>query len=256
MNRETTGMKKRGWLAAVMGLVMPGMGQAVNGKLVKGACFFVIFLSLYVIGFRCTVMLPDRFIMFGAALTIALSLAVYLYAAVDACRCAEKSGIPFGGGSYNRWYFYLAAWLLGSVIITGAVYAHVKDSCLEPFKIPSASMEPAVLRGDRVLADKTAYDRMPPRKGDIVIFVYPDDRSKRFIKRIEALPGETVTRSDGSKVEVPHGSVFVAGDNRQGSLDSRTFGFVPLADVVAKVRQVYFSSWDGVVRWKRIGLTL
>jgi signal peptidase I len=105
-------------------------------------------------------------------------------------------------------------------------------------------------------ADKTAYRRMSPHKGDIVIFVYPDDRSKRFIKRIEALPGQNITGIDGTIETVPHGFVFVTGDNRRHSYDSRNFGFVPISDLIGKVRQVYFSSGPDGIRWSRIGLTV
>jgi signal peptidase I len=97
---------------------------------------------------------------------------------------------------------------------------------------------------------------MAPKRGDVVAFVYPDDRSKKFIKRIEALPGDTITRADGTQQVVPHGFVYVLGDNRDHSLDSRQLGFIPLGDVVAKVRQVYY--WSGVrgIVWERIGVTI
>jgi signal peptidase I len=142
------------------------------------------------------------------------------------------------------------------VLISSAVYDYVRHNFIEAFRIPSASMEPAVMKGDRVLADKTAYHRMGPKKGDIVIFVYIDDRSKRYIKRIDALPGDTITLANGVKQTVPHGSIYVLGDNREHSDDSRKFGFVPLADVIAKVRQVYYSSGEDNIRWNRIGRTL
>jgi len=71
----------------------------------------------------------------------------------------------------------------------------------------------------------------------------------------DAMPGETVRLADGSTRIVPHGSVYVLGDNREHSLDSRTFGFVPLGDITAKVRQVYFSRGEDGIRWNRIGKT-
>jgi signal peptidase I len=177
-------------------------------------------------------------------------------AIVDAYRKAgtiEASPLATG---YHRWYFYLAIWLLGFVLIPDSVLGYVKDNFIEAFKIPAGSMEPGVLKGDRVLADKTAYRRMAPKKGDIVVFFYPDDRSKFFLKRIDGLPGDTITLADGSKQTVPHGFIYVLGDNRGNSLDSRNFGFVALRDVVGKVRQVYYSSGEDGIRWSRIGAAL
>lgn len=244
------------WLAVVMALIMPGMGQIYNGELIKGISFFIIFLALYIIGFQYTVHLSDALLIAGILCTILTVLGVYVASVVQAFRRARKSPSTGGQAAYNRWYFYVAVWLLGYVLISGAVYDYVRNHYVEAFKIPSASMEPAVLRGDMVLADKTAYRRTAPKKGDIVIFVFKDDRSKRFIKRIESMPGDTVRLADGSTQTVPHGSVYVLGDNKEHSLDSRTFGFVPLGDITAKVRQVYFSRGEDGIRWNRIGKTL
>jgi signal peptidase I len=239
-----------------MGLAMPGMGQIYNGELVKGVSFFILFQTCFIVGFQYTVLLPDRWLIAGALGTIAVTVAIYALAVADAFRKAGKPDADYRPTRFNRWYFYTAVWMLGYVLISGAVYGYVRQNYMEAFKIPSASMEPAVMRGDRVLADKTAYLRMAPKKGDIVIFIYADDRSKRYMKRVEALPGDTITTADGAKLTVPHGSVYVLGDNREHSEDSRRFGFVPLGDVIAKVRQIYYSSGNGGIRWNRIGKTI
>lgn len=246
-------MKRKRWVAAAMGLSMPGMGQIYNGELIKGISIFIIFLVLHIIGFQLSVRLPDRLLLTGVLCTITVTTTIYGISVIGAYRRAGTLDVPFQPASFNRWYFYVAMWMLGCVLILNALYGYTRRNYVEAFKIPSASMEPAVIRGDRVLADKTAYDRMSPRKGDIVIFAFPDDRSKRYIKRIEALPGETIILPDGTTQTVPHGSIYVLGDNRMHSEDSRKFGFVPLSDVVAKVRQIYFSSGAGGVRWGRIG---
>jgi len=251
MPQQGTDTKRNKWLATLMGLAMPGLGQIYNGELIKGMSYFVILQVLYILGFRGTVLLPDRMLILGALCTILAVIILYAAAVIDSYRkAAEKAYEP---ASYNRWYFYVAVWLLGWVLVSGAVFGYVRDNVVQAYKIASGSMEPAVLLGDRVLADKTAYRRIAPRKGDIVTFVYPDDRSKKYIKRIEALPGETITSADGTMKEVPHGFVYVLGDNRAHSYDSREFGFVPLSDVVAKVRQVYYSSAPDEIRWSRIG---
>ena len=126
-----------------------------------------------------------------------------------------------------------------------------------------------------------------PRRGDVIVFVYPVDPSKDFIKRVIGEPGDTVEvkhkqvlingakiddtygqfvegpgdnsrltpRDNFGPVTVPPDQVFVMGDNRDRSYDSRFWGFVPLDDVRGKAFVIYWS-WDGEdrwVRWERIG---
>jgi len=249
MNQDKVDARKSRRMAVLLAFALPGLGQICNGEFLKGTSFFVIMQALILIGYQCTVLLPDRMLIFGPFFIMLAAIVLYVVAILDAYRYA-----PVGASTrFGGWYFYLAAWLVGYVIVGGAVFDFGKTNYLQAFKIPTRSMEPAVMSGDWILADKTAYRRMGPKKSDIVIFVYPDDRSKMFIKRVEALPGDTITLADGTKQEVPHGFVYVIGDSRENSLDSRHFGFVPLRDVVGKARQVYFSYGSDGIRWNRIG---
>ena len=127
---------------------------------------------------------------------------------------------------------------------------------MEAYNIVGVSMEPKVMRGDRILVDKTAYRRIPPKGGDIVVFVYPDDRSKVFVRRIAGLPGDAVKGAGGRDENVPHGQAYLLGEGGGTIIDSRTFGFVSLRDLDGKARQIYWSSGPEGVRWNRIGLTL
>jgi signal peptidase I len=163
-------------------------------------------------------------------------------------------------------------------------------------------MEPTLLIGDHVLADKTAYGwRLPfldrplsgphmPRRGDIVVFPYPEDPSRMFLKRVIGLPGETVeirdrvVHVDGKPLEEPYvmflsgpadgdfepmdgrdnwgpatlpaGKLFLLGDNRDNSKDSRYWGFLPVEDLRGRIRVIYYSiderGTQGI-RWGRIG---
>lgn len=252
MNDDKVNAGKSRGLAVGLSFAIPGLGQIYNGEFVKGTSFFVILQAIILIGYRCTVLLPDRMLLLGPVLLMLAAIVLYVIAILDAYRNAPTSAASRFGG----WYFYLAAWLAGYVIVGSAVFDYGKTNFLEAFKIPTASMEPAVMSGDRILADKTAYRRMAPQKSDVVIFMYPDDRSKMYIKRVAALPGDSITMPDGTKQEVPHGFIYVIGDNRENSIDSRNFGFVPLSNVVGKARQVYFSSGSDGIRWSRIGIPL
>jgi signal peptidase I len=128
----------------------------------------------------------------------------------------------------------------------------------EPFAIPSASMEPTLRRGDQILVDKLAYRRTAPRRGDLALFTAGGTRTV-LLKRIVALPGDRVAIEDGvlavngrlrreryvdySRVDsvyfgpvvVPEGRVFVLGDNRGDSRDSRDFGAVPEQRLIGRV---------------------
>jgi signal peptidase I len=149
--------------------------------------------------------------------------------------------------------------LLSLVIIAFVVQA---------FFIPSGSMEPTLRTGDRILVGKFAYRVWEIRRGDIIVFRYPLNPNKDFVKRVVGLPGERIEMKDGlvridgqplSEIyptalpggdlpcssnygpqTVPEDSVFVLGDNRCNSEDSRFFGFVPLKNVVGRAMAVYW----------------
>jgi signal peptidase I len=175
----------------------------------------------------------------------------------------------------------------------------IRTFVVQAFKIPSGSMLPTLQIGDHILVNKFVYGprfeipltqlslgQLPglrkPRPGDVVVFIWPKDRSKDFIKRVVAVEGETLeVRNrqlfvDGKARDDPHAtwasqhggpgerygpftvppnSVFVMGDNRDQSYDSRFWGPVPMGDIKGQALIIYWS-WDGPdrwVRWERIG---
>jgi signal peptidase I len=130
----------------------------------------------------------------------------------------------------------------------------------EPFAIPSDSMAPTLTRGDHVLVDKLAYrGGGEPSRGDLAVFRTPRS-DEIMLKRVVAVAGQTVGIEDGvlvvdgkrpaepyadseaidsvffGPVRVPPGSVFVLGDNRRDSKDSRTLGAIPTRDLVGRAR--------------------
>ncbi|MDR0881208.1 MAG: signal peptidase I [Candidatus Adiutrix sp.] len=174
-------------------------------------------------------------------------------------------------------------WEYAQAIILAVVLAlFVRSFILQAFQIPSGSMIPTFLEGDRVLVTKFSYGiRNPftnhtwfevglPERWDVVVFIYPEDPAKDFVKRVVGLPGDTVTMIDGQlyingvKTEDPHarydpavpsvsrtfgpikvadGHYFMMGDNRDHSSDSRFWGTVDISRLRGKAWRLYWS-WD------------
>lgn len=190
--------------------------------------------------------------------------------------------------SYNKWYVYLLFALLSGFVIQPAGLDLIRR-VIQAFKIPVGSMAPTLLDGDHVLVDKSiSWSGTVLRRGEIIVFKFPEDETKEFIKRVIGLPGETIEirnknvyvngtalddstytqridpgiidgtinpRDNFGPVTVPDEAYFVMGDNRDQSLDSRFFGYVQRSKVMGKMLCVYWS-WDqksSRVRWDRIG---
>jgi signal peptidase I len=203
----------------------------------------------------------------------------------------------------------------------------IRTFLVEAFKIPSGSMERTLLVGDFLLVNKLVYGaevpfthkRLPrlrePQRGDVIVFEWPNDPTKNFVKRLVGLPGDTLemrdaqlfrnniavkeayasrtdligdpsaqdfgwqrpylirtatattpgyhpSRNNWGPLVVPHENYFVLGDNRDNSLDSRYWGFVPDTLVKGRPFVIYYSyapdtvnrfAWLTRVRWDRVG---
>ena len=183
-----------------------------------------------------------------------------------------------------------------SLIIAVALALFARTFVFQAFKIPSGSMEQGLLVGDHLIINKmgfapaqTAVDRalLPGRainRGDVIVFKYPVDPSRDFIKRVIGLPGDKLELKDrkvfinGQALEepyvqlmtpappaedkrvnygpvtVPADQYFMMGDNRDNSEDSRYWGFVPATYIKGQALFIYFSTGAnfGDVQWSRL----
>jgi signal peptidase I len=161
-----------------------------------------------------------------------------------------------------------------SIVIALVLTLIIRTFVVQAFKIPSGSMRPTLMEGDKLFVNKYVYRFNDPERGDIVVFKYPgnsnnpleskDEQKKDFIKRVIAFGNETVEIRDGKifidgkklddpetfgkfyyynhdpfggpyeKIKVPADSYYVLGDNSANSTDSRFWGFVPKKRLVGK----------------------
>ncbi len=204
-----------------------------------------------------------------------------------------------------------------AIVIAIVLAFVIRVFVVQAFKIPSGSMIPTLLIGDHILVSKMVYGLQwptdckvqvsfppvtcyssnilwefgSPQRGDVIVFRYPEDEEKDFIKRIIGLPGDRIhtknkvvfindqplkdeaytqridpgiidgrinARDNFGPITVPAESYFVMGDNRDQSLDSRFWGFVKKNKIKGKAFMSYWSwngqgSWIDWVRWERIG---
>ena len=191
-----------------------------------------------------------------------------------------------------------------AIVVAFAIALVIRTFVIQAFKIPSGSMIPTLQIGDHILVNKFLLGspvdvpftnihlfRMPglrkPQRGDIIVFKYPEDPTRDFIKRVIGVEGDVIESHDKTlsvnsrklmesyaqhvdsfikpadmdkrdnfgPVTVPKDSLFVMGDNRDQSYDSRFWGFVDLSKVKGKAIIIYWS-WDSDntwVRFNRIG---
>ena len=269
---------RRSWLVLVfvLSLVAPGAGHFLRGSLRRG---FAWALALTGLGLAFIFAMPITF------LTIAIFAVVgplaILACALDALRLSD---------AMRPWKILLVSWaalLVSGWLVEEPLKSYYKTHYARAFTISSGSMEPALSKGDYVLTNNSAYRAGGPQRGDIVVFKYPRDEQREFIKRVVGIPGDRIEIRarqviiNGSPLDepyvkrgnsgaanvgqsescsytygcdltvVPADAYFVMGDNRDNSQDSRHWGFVRRDKIVGRAFAIYWS-WDSARRWPRL----
>ena len=277
---------RKPWAAGLLTFFTIGLGHLYCGEINKG-------IRLYVAGQVFVVFAYSSYLFYapvGPAFALAFLFSYMIYCIIDSARYAKASGLAYSLKNYNKWYVYLICWFVAGFCVHSLIQPLVKANIAQAYKIPSGAMKQTIQVGDHIVANKLIYKVSSPKRGDIIIFPFPEEPSKVFIKRVIAIGGETIEIKnkqvyiDGKKyhenykihsdsniipkdiqprdnfepIKIPEDSLFVMGDNRDHSYDSRFWGFVKKSSAKGKATRIYWS-WDKnnfKVRWNRIGNTI
>ncbi len=273
---------KKPWLAGLLSLLYCGLGQFYCGRPKRGILLAVV-LYPFLILFWYFFLIPLP--MINIALPFVLFCFFYYLVVHDAVKLARKINHSQEPQPFNKWYFYIL--FIGiSFIANETISTSIKYHVLQSYKIPSKSMEPFIVKGDHIIVEKWFSKREGLHRGDVIVFPFPKDETRAFIKRVVGLPGEKLKiknqrifingqaldesyafhsepvknepiylRDNLDQIVIPEGMLFVLGDNRENSQDSRYFGFIEVSKVMGKVKMLYWSydKEESQVRWNRIG---
>lgn len=274
---------RKWWTAGLLSLIEPGLGQIYNGQALKGIFFLITPIVL------CPLMIlsvnMDN-ILFLLILFLISIVFYYIIVISDAIYSGLKFKTDYTLKKYNKIIVYIGV-IIFVFIINTIITGFIKNNYIQAYKIPAGSNKPTLQIGDHILVNRCVSARNP-NSGDLIIFEFPEDPSKDFVKRVIAVGGDILEikdkvllinnnvkkenyviycdsiifaanhspRDNFGPITVPEDAFFVMGDNRDNSYDSRFWGFVNKSKIKGTVKNIYWS-WDKKnfnARWDRIGL--
>jgi signal peptidase I len=288
--------KRRAWLAALLSLLLPGLGQLYNRQTRLALALIILYLILSTPVLWLIAALPAEAVVYVSAGLWLVALPCLLFAIVQAAiRARRVKAVPLAW--FNRWYVYIG--LIVFLTIFQSLAELVPVPSIDAYNSPSGSMSPTLVEGDYHQTRTLAFAGRLPERGEIAIFRPPSEPDVDFVKRIIGLPGDRIQLREGrlyindvmvERVElsreeaaslpryhpndqvyretlpggashlisevsdtgyndntrefvVPAEHVFVLGDNRDRSNDSRAgLGFIPLAGLHDKPLFIYWSA--------------
>lgn len=292
---ENNSKIRRPWLAGLLSLTGIPLGQLYAGRLRRALIIAIAWTLLSPLIFSAVISLPFGRILTCCFFVFALAFPVFL--AIDAV-CITRFNRFAPLKRYQRWWVYLLAYA-GAILLANVIAIVIRDHISEAFIVPGRAMAPTVNHNDRVLVDKFLFDASQIERHDLVVYLEIGQNPQMQLKRVVGLPGETVEIKDetlfinGTQASedriafidktapvmpelsnfgpytIPNATCFVLGDNRRVSLDSRTIGPIPYANISGVARLIYWSNdyrfeknypqsipVCGPIRWDRIGLRL
>ena len=255
-----------------------GLGYVYVGRLDLGLMVYVVTWAVFALAGWSRAMLWPSGIYGVVAFEIVLGGVAIIHPAMLAHQDRHRKARP-----YNRWWFYVF-WIVGTCLIGYSTVLHRAQLFgYETFRAPSDSMSPTIENGDVFMVDTWRYGSDAPVINDIVVYHLLDKSQTSYLKRIVGLPGDrleehaAVLYRNGQRVSEPYlhapndekpygrdfeplvvgaGEVYVLGDNRDLSVDSRSAGPLPIGQIHGRAEYVWLSHVRGIIRWNRFGSVL
>jgi len=296
-----TGPKRRYLLSIFLTLITTGLGHVYLGRARRGLALHGMNYFFGTLAIAFLLYLPVEPV--NALIPAALMVGFMLYCQVDAIRLTRRQNHkPLK--RYQRWWVYLGLFI-ATAVMPYMYRAVIVTVWAEGYVIPTPSMHETILAGDRLLIEKRFFFKRPIRHGDVLMFYREDEfGGNMYLKRAIGLPGDVIEFKDEKLIRneilidesyakfegerpiierrmidiapfiVPDGHLFMVGDNRRRSHDSRIIGPVPIENAQGHAMAVYFSvvpdmpdHWhadprtigidddnpSGKIRWNRIG---
>jgi signal peptidase I len=304
---------RNSWFAALLTLLSPGLGHLYAGRPWQAVAWAFTLQALAVL--LPFFVLATWFGRLAVGILWLLPLAVILPVA-HSWWVARRAPVPFSLHATNRWYIYLTFAVVNALLGHLSIQPWVRSQ-LRAFRMPSGSMEPTLLIGDFIYVHLQAPEEIPASPGALVVFESSEEPGLQVLKRIVAVPGDTVWMkhgelyrngapvpeayvkheniqktespeyrrkirawqiayalgvdttdyspdiSDWGPLLVPTDSLFVLGDNREASYDSRYYGWIARNRLLGSPSIIYYS-YDplsprllpplSAIRWARLGL--
>lgn len=190
---EPTVTPPRPWIAALLSVLVAGLGQIYSGRSIRGASVFGLVVLADLLVLKMGVALPARL---QLPVIVLGSLVVLALAAIDAARTAYSAASTYRRHRYNRWYVYIAIFVMVGLVLEPALLHEVRAHIIEAFRITSGAMQPTLMEGDHVFVVPTTVIH----RGDAVVH---ERGTQRFLHRAIGLPFDTV--------EMRSGEVFING---------------------------------------------
>ena len=295
MSVLTEPKKRRAWLAALLSLLLPGLGQLYNRQVRLAVVLMILALLLSMPARWAIAAAPVNSLVLVAAIILVLGLAFPLFAIVQAAIGARRAGSA-ALAWFNRWFVYAGLYVV--VVVLGLIAGLLPIPSVTSYNMPSGSMVPTLLVGDYSVARTRAFEDRLPERGELAVFRPPSEPEFDFVKRIVGLPGDRIQLRGGrlylngalvdrvpideleaagllegfeqariyretlpggvtylitefgddrgldatSEFVVPADHVFVLGDNRDASNDSRSgLGFIPFSGLHDKPLFIFWA---------------